>query len=92
MAKTGSLVDGRLSPPLLRLNSQNLKDDVYQPWDMTDHERELALKCVRLIRGKILSKVTAEYKYRRTYKISALKLHSQLLLDFKIALLIDYRP
>ncbi|KAI5748989.1 hypothetical protein M8J76_003834 [Diaphorina citri] len=56
VAKTGSLVDGRSSPPLLRINSQNLKEDVYQPWDMTDHERELALKCIRLIHGRIPSK------------------------------------
>uniref|UniRef100_A0A8D9ETD0 Kinesin-like protein unc-104 n=1 Tax=Cacopsylla melanoneura TaxID=428564 RepID=A0A8D9ETD0_9HEMI len=56
VAKTGSLVDDRSSPPLLRLNSQNMKDDVYQPWDMSDHERDLAMKCIRLIHGRIPSK------------------------------------
>ena len=29
------------------------KDDVYEPWDMTDRERELTTKCVKLIQGHI---------------------------------------
>ncbi|XP_046427529.1 kinesin-like protein unc-104 isoform X16 [Neodiprion pinetum] len=30
--------------------------DVYEPWEMTDRERELATKCVKLIQGRIPSK------------------------------------
>lgn len=31
--------------------------DCYEPWDMSDHERELATKFIRLIQGRIPSKV-----------------------------------
>ncbi|XP_025602688.2 kinesin-like protein unc-104 isoform X7 [Athalia rosae] len=30
--------------------------DIYEPWEMTDRERELATKCVKLIQGRIPSK------------------------------------
>lgn len=29
------------------------KDDIYEPWDMTERERELATKCIKLIQGHI---------------------------------------
>lgn len=30
--------------------------DVYEPWEMTERERELATKCIKLIQGRIPSK------------------------------------
>jgi len=45
--------EGRASPVVLKSPSK----DVYEPWEMTEKERELTLKCVRLIQGRIPSKV-----------------------------------
>ena len=45
--------EGRASPVKLKSPSR----DVYEPWDMTEHERQLALKCLKLIQGRIPSKV-----------------------------------
>ncbi|XP_049853671.1 kinesin-like protein unc-104 isoform X6 [Schistocerca gregaria] len=44
--------EGRASPVILQPPSK----DVYEPWEMTEHERELATKCIRLIQGRIPTK------------------------------------
>ena len=45
--------EGRASPVVLKSPSK----DVYEPWEMTEKESELTLKCVKLIQGRIMSKV-----------------------------------
>jgi kinesin family protein 1 len=45
--------EGRASPVVLKSPSK----DVYEPWEMTQRESELTLKCVKLIQGRIPSKV-----------------------------------
>jgi len=45
--------EGRASPVVLKSPSK----DVYEPWEMTEKESELTLKCVKLIQGRILNKV-----------------------------------
>jgi kinesin family protein 1 len=45
--------EGRASPVVLKSPSK----DVYEPWEMTEKESELILKCVKLIQGRIPSKV-----------------------------------
>lgn len=32
--------------------------DVYAPWEMTEHEKELTTKCIQLIQGHIPSRVS----------------------------------
>ncbi|XP_021916348.1 kinesin-like protein unc-104 isoform X6 [Zootermopsis nevadensis] len=44
--------EGRASPVVLKSPSK----DVYEPWEMTEKESELILKCVKLIQGRIPSK------------------------------------
>lgn len=39
----------------IRLKKSSSKD-VYEPWEMTERERELATKCIKLIQGRIPSK------------------------------------
>lgn len=46
-------VDGRGSPVRLRA----VPKDCYEPWEMTDREREIATKCIKLIQGRIPTKV-----------------------------------
>lgn len=41
------------SPVKLKRSSSK---DVYEPWEMTERERELATKCIKLIQGRIPSK------------------------------------
>ncbi|KAG8229752.1 hypothetical protein J437_LFUL007050, partial [Ladona fulva] len=61
--------EGRASPTALVAAAQNVgsginsspiaptKDkDVYEPWEMTERERQLAVKCIKLILGRIPSK------------------------------------
>ncbi|XP_046405609.1 kinesin-like protein unc-104 isoform X2 [Ischnura elegans] len=60
--------EGRASPTALVAAAQNvgsvvnpvvapIKDkDVYEPWEMTERERQLAVKCIKLILGRIPSK------------------------------------
>jgi len=48
--------EGRASPVVLKSPSK----DVYEPWEMTEKESELTLKCVKLIQGRILSKVRSQ--------------------------------
>lgn len=48
---TGS--DGRGSPV-----RRAVPKDCYEPWEMTDRERELCSKFVKLIQGRIPSKVS----------------------------------
>jgi kinesin family protein 1 len=45
--------EGRASPVVHKSPSK----DVYEPWEMTEKESELTLKCVKLIQGRIPSKV-----------------------------------
>ncbi|XP_073978084.1 kinesin family member unc-104 isoform X4 [Rhodnius prolixus] len=45
-------VDGRGSPVRLRA----VPKDCYEPWEMTDREREIATKCIKLIQGRIPTK------------------------------------
>jgi hypothetical protein len=48
--------EGRASPvlnaPIPALRSPEPNKDVYEPWDMSEHERDLSQKCVRLILGR----------------------------------------
>ncbi|PSN48270.1 Kinesin-like protein unc-104, partial [Blattella germanica] len=44
--------EGRASPVVLKSPSK----DVYEPWEMTEKERDLTQKCVKLIQGRIPSK------------------------------------
>ncbi|XP_032673633.1 kinesin-like protein unc-104 isoform X9 [Odontomachus brunneus] len=39
----------------VKLKRSNSKD-IYEPWEMTERERELATKCIKLIQGRIPSK------------------------------------
>lgn len=56
--------EGRGSPIKIRQTSlRKDSEDVYQPWEMTDRERELTTKCVKLIQGRIPSKVNALFIY-----------------------------
>ena len=48
---TGS--DGRGSPVRVKTVSR----DIYEPWEMTEREREVSTKIVKLIQGRIPSKV-----------------------------------
>uniref|UniRef100_A0A1B6CXY8 PH domain-containing protein n=1 Tax=Clastoptera arizonana TaxID=38151 RepID=A0A1B6CXY8_9HEMI len=50
--------EGRGSPVKVRSigSTGSLNKDVYAPWDMTDRERELTTKCIKLIQGRIPSK------------------------------------
>jgi len=41
------------SPVVLR----NIDPSVYEPWQMNERERFLATKCIKLIQGRIPSKV-----------------------------------
>ncbi|KAF4530219.1 hypothetical protein B566_EDAN017956 [Ephemera danica] len=47
--------EGRASPvmnPISVIRTPEPKKDVYEPWDMTQHERDLSQKCVKLILGR----------------------------------------
>lgn len=44
--------EGHASP--VKLKSPD--ESVYEPWEMSDRERELTMKCVKLIQGRIPSK------------------------------------
>ncbi|XP_066994575.1 kinesin-like protein unc-104 [Anabrus simplex] len=44
--------EGRASPVVLKSPSK----DVYEPWEMTEKEQEIATKCIKLIQGRIPSK------------------------------------
>ena len=46
--------DSHASP--VKLNKSNSSKDVYEPWEMTERERELATKYIKLIQGRIPSK------------------------------------
>uniref|UniRef100_T1IJB9 OTU domain-containing protein 3 n=1 Tax=Strigamia maritima TaxID=126957 RepID=T1IJB9_STRMM len=46
--------EGKRSSVLL--SRDDIDPSVYEPWQMSDRERELTLKCVRLIQGRIPSK------------------------------------
>lgn len=47
--------EGRSSPAVLKSPS----NDVYEPtWVMTEHERQIALKYIRLIQGNIPNKAS----------------------------------
>ncbi|XP_059477095.1 kinesin-like protein unc-104 isoform X5 [Neocloeon triangulifer] len=49
--------EGRMSPgpPVTMVRSPS--KDVYEPWQMTDKERELTQKCVRLIQGRSMKEL-----------------------------------
>lgn len=54
--------ESRGSPIKIRRGSSSVSvrkdsEDVYAPWEMTDRERELTSKCVKLIQGRIPCKV-----------------------------------
>lgn len=51
--------EGRGSPVKVRSvgSTGSLNKDVYAPWEMTERERELSTKCVKLIQGRIPNKV-----------------------------------
>jgi len=51
--------ESRGSPIKIRRGSVSVRkdsEDVYAPWDMTERERELTTKCVKLIQGRIPNK------------------------------------
>ncbi|KAK9506627.1 hypothetical protein O3M35_008523 [Rhynocoris fuscipes] len=52
MVAKASGADGRGSPVRLR----SVPKDCYEPWEMTDREREIATKCIKLIQGRIPTK------------------------------------
>lgn len=50
--------ESRGSPIKIRRGSvRKDTEDVYQPWEMTERERELTTKFVKLIQGRIPNKV-----------------------------------
>lgn len=56
MAKASSSAKDIMRPPspvVLR----NVDPSVYEPWQMNERERYLATKCIKLIQGRIPSKV-----------------------------------
>jgi hypothetical protein len=55
--------EGRASPVVHKSPSK----DVYEPWEMTEKESELTLKCVKLIQGRIPSKVGALTSFTLLY-------------------------
>lgn len=50
-------IDGRSGILTLRTAANPVDPKVYEPWEMTERERELTTKCVRLIQGCIATKV-----------------------------------
>lgn len=51
-------IDGRSGILTLRTAANPVDPKVYEPWEMTDRERELTTKCIKLIEGRISSKVS----------------------------------
>lgn len=51
-------IDGRSGILTLRTAANPVDPKVYEPWEMTERERELATKCIRLIQGRISTKVS----------------------------------
>jgi kinesin family protein 1 len=52
VAKASS--EGRASP----IKTRSISKDCYEPWDMTEREREVTTKCLKLIQGRIPFKVS----------------------------------
>ena len=51
-------IDGRSGILTLRTAANPVDPKVYEPWEMTERERELTTKCVKLIQGRIPTKVS----------------------------------
>jgi len=66
MAKASSSTKDIMRPPspvMLR----NVDPRVYEPWQMNERERYLTTKCIKLIQGRIPSKVHSVFQKCLTF-------------------------
>lgn len=61
MAKASSSIKDIMRPPS-PVTLRNIDPSVYEPWQMNERERFLATKCIKLVQGRIPSKVWFIYK------------------------------
>ncbi|XP_050522646.1 kinesin-like protein unc-104 isoform X8 [Daktulosphaira vitifoliae] len=62
MAKASSSIKDIMRPPS-PVAIRNIDPSVYEPWEMTERERYLATKCIKLIQGRIPSKENTQNQY-----------------------------
>lgn len=61
-------IDGRSGILTLRTAANPVDPKVYEPWEMTDREREVTLKCVKLIQGRIPNKVRVRLETESSFR------------------------